>query len=83
MDPFASPALRASRAPLDAPPGLPDPLRGQGPRPKNPHVAIAWAANRGTGLHLTFEEVWDLFQDPAIVDRAMYVVHPGEAEDVK
>lgn len=82
MDPFTSPTLRASRAPIDAPPGPPDPMRGQGPRPKNPHVAIVWAAKRGSGLTLTFDEVWGLFQDAAIVDRACFVAYPKGAEDV-
>ena len=50
------------------------PLEGEGPRPTNPHVAIVWAARRGQGLHLTFDEVWELRMDGAIETRAVNVV---------
>jgi len=37
---------------------------------RNPHVAIVEAAKKGKGLRLTADEVWDLYQDSAIVIRA-------------
>lgn len=35
-----------------------------------PHQRIARAARRGTGLRLTADEVWDLWEDDAIRTRA-------------
>lgn len=58
----------------------PEALQGKGPRPRNPHVAILWAAARGKGLHLSKDDVWTLRWDDAIETHATHVTE-GEPHE--